>query len=262
MFDFRLWRRSFAAAWEMLSDFPRLPERKKPFREPPPAAVLYWFPVIGALAGVSLALLGAFAAGISNRIAGALIFGALSLAFFELKDSGRGTSMLCALLLARLDGEAFSDTLPRLRAERGILYAPPAQMMMLLLRTVRFALFCLLGYCGARFWLVGILIASFSLQGDLATCGGAGGEAPLLAVTPEQRRCHRIFAAVLLAALMLPGFPLAAVATGTVAWILAGGYARMMERECGGMNPDAITMAGTLTEWTALAIGILWAVRC
>lgn len=261
MFDFRLWRRSFAAAWEMLSDFPQLPERETPFREPPPAAVLYWFPAIGALAGISLALLGAFAEGISNRIAGALIFGALSLAFSELKDSGRGTSMLCALLLARLDGEAFSDTLPRLRSERTDIYAPTAQMTMLLLRTARFALFCLLGYCGARFWLVGILIASFAVQGDLATCGGADGAPPLLAVTPRQRRSYRIFAAALLAVLMLPVFPLSAVAAGAVAWILADAYRRMMERECGGMDPDAITMAGLLTEWSALLIGILWAIR-
>lgn len=260
MFDFKLWLRSFTAAWEMLLDFPRLPSEPAQ-RAPAPFAVLCWFPVIGALAGALTALFGVFAAGISNRIAGALVFGALALALFEFKDSGRGTSMLCAWFLARLRGESFSATLPHLHADREVYADPAAQVFLLLLLAVRFLLFFLLGCCGGRFWLAGMLIASFTLQGDLAVCGGAGGEAPLLAVSAEQRRLHWIFAAFLMAVLMLPGFPIAAVATGAVTWILAGAYARMMERECGGMESDAITMAGTLTEWIALVIGILWAIR-
>lgn len=260
MFDFKMWLRSFAAAWELLLDFP-LPSFGKRRREPAPFAVLCFFPVIGALAGVLVALLGAFAAGISNRIAGALLFGALALAFSELKDSGRGTSMLCTWLLARLRGQSLVAVLPHLQASRDVYADPTAQMVLLMVLAVRFLLFFLLGFWGARFWFAGVLIASFALQGDLATCGGRDGAAPLLAVTPKERRYHWILAAVLLAALMLPGFPLAAVATGAGTWILAGAYARMMERECGGMEPDAITMAGTLTEWLALVIGILWAIR-
>lgn len=260
MFDFKPWLRSFAAAWEMLLDFP-LPPLGKTRHAPAPIAVLCWFPVLGALAGGSIALFGVFAAGISNRIAGGLLFGALALAFFEFKDSGRGTSMLCTWLLARLRGQSFAAVLPHLRANRDIYADPTAQMVLVLLLTVRFLLFFALGCCGGRFWLVGVLTASFALQGELAVCGGAESAPPLLAVSEEQRRHYRIFAALLLAVLMLPGFPLAVIATGAAAWIFAGSYARMMERECGGMEPDAITMAGTLTEWLALVIGILWAIR-
>ena len=263
MFDFKVWLRSFAAAWELLLDFP-LPsfgKRRRASAPPPPFAVLCFFPVIGALAGVLAAFLGGFVAGVSNRIAGALLFGALALAFSELKDSGRGTSMLCTWFLARLRGQTLGAVLPHLRANRDVYADPTAQMALVVLLVVRYLLFFLLGGWGGRFWFAGVLIASFALQGDLAACGGTGGAPPLLAVTPEQRRYHWILAAVLLAALMVPFFPLAAVATGAITWILAGAYARMMERECGGMDPDAITMAGTLTEWLALVIGILWAIR-
>ena len=261
------WFRPFEVAWEMLLDFPRLPPlpKRKRRRAVSDAASLFWFPVIGALAGAVPALLGLFASGISNRIAGALVFGALSLAFLEMKDSGRGSSMLSALLLARLRGQNFSAVFPHLHANRDIYADPTAQMILLLLLAARFLLLFLLGFCRAPLWFAAVMIASFTLQGDLATNPGVGGEAPLLAVEPRDRGILWVLAAVLMALLMallmLPLFPIAAVALCGATYILAGSISRKLLRDCGGVDPDAITLAGHLTEWIALFVGILWAIR-
>jgi hypothetical protein len=252
----------FHTAWQTVLDFPPLPNLTESCTLVSKASgVVVYFPIIGVIAALMIVLPVVFIASVSNEIAGAIIYATCATILWELKDSGRGSIMITSFFVALFRKTPFVNSVISMRSDRSILEQPSAEIIYLLTFICRWAGLFILSFYGAKFWLVVILTASFTVQGDLASRSADGGSAaPLLAVQPDERRNMWLVAGVIALFVFLPFFTIASIASAAAAYIISSEYSRVMARSNSGMTAEGVTAAGAFTEYITLFIGILWAI--
>ena len=251
--------RDVRGAWEMLLDFP-LPEAlAKGEDSTENSGMLPYFPLLGALCGVVIAVLGMLAAVLTNPVAGAAAFALISLAFLTLKDSGRGILLIVSLLDRRPARGSFVDALPDASPDRAILsdtrFGAVAAAAILILE---FIVLFLLGSRNSAFFIVTVLAGSFTVQGMLASGDAENGATP---IRDEEGtgRGRMLIAAVAVALVMLWRFPVATAFSVAVFCLVAFGFSGAVRRRFDAVTPDMVTLAGALTETGLLVCGFLWA---
>lgn len=249
-------------AWPMVIDF-GLPQIVKSGKKVAPTRrmQLSAFPVLGAVCGLLLVLLGAFAIHVFNPVAGSLLFAVLAVLFLEFKDSGRGLGLFLSLVLALFSGMPWRDTLPRLKSDLNRpLNTPLAVVFLSLLEISKLLFFFTLALYSTKYWLAVVFCGSFALQASLMLLPQAGTQIPFLAVSPDNR--HFLWFGVApfaLAALFY--FPFAALAAAAFFFVFLRFAERTLKEEFDGVTADMITLAGTLTEYALLLIGIFLALH-
>lgn len=264
MFDPVRFFRGFAAAWDLLLDFP-FPLKQLPGKRSkgPLSAVeiVLWFPVLAILSGALISFIGCFVELISNRAAAAFIYAAVALAFLAFKDSGRGLSMQVGIILGRFRGVPVYSTFAAAKPNAAVFGIPEGALILAAVLLCKFVMLFLIAFSGAKFWIVAVCLAAFTVQGELAAHPGADGAAALLPVRPEERKRLWICSGVAALLFLLPFFTFATVAAGAVAYIAAGETGRFFARTRGGVPVDGISLAGALVEFITLIIGSLWALH-
>jgi len=244
-------------AWDYLVDFP-LPEhfRIKFGGRVDSTTVLAGFPLVGAAVGLLLALAAVFCSAVFKPVAGSIIFAILAVVFLDLKDSGRGIGLLTSAFLVRRNGIHLSDALPRLTGDWNRIGNPLAAVFVSLLELAKVSLLFTLAFYGAKLWILVILVGGFTVQGMLATEPDRESGIPLLSVPLENRRIGW-WTAGIIAILVLLFFPFGVLAAAFAVYFTATGFAGYFRRNFGGVTPDFISLAGTLTEFLLLVIGVL-----
>jgi len=244
-------------AWDFLIDFP-LPEsvRGRFGGKVDSTTVLAGFPLVGLAVGLLLALAAVFCSAVFKPVVGSIIFAILTVVFLDLKDSARGIGLLTSAFLVRRNGIHLSEALPRLTGDWERIGNPLASVFVSLLELGKTALLFTLAFNGAKLWIVVILVGAFLVQGMLATEPDRESGVPILAVPQENRRvCWWTAGIIGLFALLF--FPFGVLAAALVVYFCATGFAGYFRRNFGGVTPDFITLAGSLTELFLLVIGVL-----
>lgn len=249
--------RGAGRAWDFLIDFP-LPEpiRGKLGGKVDSTTVLAGFPLVGAVVGVLLALAAVFCSAVFKPVAGSIIFAILTVAFLDLKDSARGLGLLTSAFLVRRSGIPLSEALPRLTGDWERIGNPLASAFVSLLELGKAALLFTLAFYGAKLWIVVILVGAFTVQGMLATEPDRESGVPILPVPRENRRVGWWTAGIIGLCVLL-FFPFGLLAAAFVVYFCATGFAGYFRRNFGGVTPDFITLAGSLTELFLLIVGVL-----
>ena len=257
MNKFEKYLRGAVNAWDFLIDVP-LPEpvRTRFGKKVDASTILAGFPLVGAVAGVVLALVALFCTAVFRPVAGCTIFAILAVAFLDLKDSGRGVALLTGWFLMRRNGISFPEALPQLKGDWDRLNHPLASVFVSLLELGKAALLFSLAFYGGKFWIYMILVGAFTVQGLLAMEPERGSGVPLLPVPPENRR-YAWWAFGILSFFAFLYFPFGVVAAVCVVYFTATGLAGYFERNFGGVSSDFITLAGALTELLLLLVGVL-----
>ena len=123
MRDYRRFGAGWIAAWRMLTDFP-LPKAAERYEDSKVSAArtLGAFPLLGALCGALIAVVGWLVAVLSNRFAGAAVFAMLSVLFMIGKDSGRALTLLVSWILNLTERDGFASALASASSDREEVY--------------------------------------------------------------------------------------------------------------------------------------------
>lgn len=251
--------RGMIGAWEMLVDFPLPDGLVRKFKgRTDTTSKLIGFPLVGAAVGLLLALAAVFCSVVFKPVAGSVIFAILTIAFLDLKDSGRGLALLTSGFLLLRRGIPFREALLELTGDWNRIGNPLAAVFVSLLEVGKAALLFTLAFFGAKLWIAVILAGAFTVQGFLAIEPDRNSGAPLLPVLEENRR-RGWWAAGIIGAVLLLFFPFGAIVAGAVVYFAATGFAGFFRRNYNGVSPDLITLSGTLTELLLLIAGVLFA---
>jgi cobalamin synthase len=249
-------------AWPMVIDF-NLPQIIQTGKKVAPTRrmQLASFPVLGAICGLLLVLLGAFSIHVFNPIAGSLLFAVLATLFLELKDSGRGLGLFLSLVLNQFNGTPWRDSLPRLSTDLNRpLTSPLAIMFLSLLEISKLMLFFTLAFHDAKYWAVVVFCGSFAMQARLMLLPQSGSKVPFLAVSPDNR--YMLWYGVApFAVLALFYFPFATLAAAAFFFVFLRFAERTLDEEFQGVTANTVTLAGTITEYALLLIGIFLALH-
>ncbi len=251
--------RGLLGAWELLIDFP-LPQSlaDRLGKGVDATSKLVAFPLVGAAVGILLALAAEFCSKAFNPVAGNIIFACLGAVFLELKDSGRGQRLLLALITAFRQKRNLASELPGLVPERSRSDFAFEQTFSTIFQLVKVTLLFVLAYYSAKLWFAAMLIGAFTVQGILAMEPDNESGHPILPVPAENRRFIWFSAGVLTIPLLFC-FPLATFLGIALVYFSAAGLAGFFRRNYSGVTPNLITLAGYLTEFALLILGILLA---
>jgi cobalamin synthase len=249
-------------AWPMVIDF-RLPQFFIPAKKAAPTRKMQLtaFPALGGICGLILVVIGSLALHVFNPIAGSLLFAVLAVLLLEFKDSGRGLGLFLSLLLSQLNGTPWRDALPRLSSDLNRpLTTPLAVVFLSLLEVTKLLFFFTLAFYGTKYWLVVVFCGSFAMQASLMLLPQAGKQIPFLTVSPDER--HSLWYGVApFALLSLIYFPFATIAAAAFFLIFQRFAERTLLDDFRGATADTITLAGTITEYALLVIGIFLAIH-
>lgn len=255
------WIRGIGGAWEILIDY-QLPAflEKYQTRSADHLARLIGFPLLGLVLGVVPGLIALFCAITFNRVAGCIIFTLLTAVMLGLKDSWRGSGLLLSFLLLRIRGISTSESLNALNP--ALVKTDSPQVMMLfaifeLMRAIFLALLCLYG---SMFWLIVIMVGSFTIQGVLAVLPEIQSGKPFLAIPEENYNKIAIPTAVIYV-LLMPFYPVGIIVAGAAVYFIAVGLRRYFLNTFNGITSNWITFAGAITENILLLIGLLLAIQ-
>ena len=219
------------------------------------------FPVLGAICGLLMVFVGSFSLHVFNPIAGSLLFAVLAVLFLEFKDSGRGLSLFLSLVLSLLNGEEWRSTLPRLSADLNRPLTTPLSVVFLsLLEVSKLLFFFTLAFYNTKYWLVIVFCGSFAMQASLMLMPQSGSKIPFLAVSPDDRN-SLWYAAIPFALLSLLYFPFATIAAVAFFFVFQRFVQQALKEELQGVTANTITLAGTITEYALLIIGIFLAIH-
>lgn len=248
-------------AWETLTDFPLpLTSLRGKFSELSGTDILVWFPLIGALCGALLAGAGVLVTALTNRIAGAVAFALLALAFMLLKDSGRGILLLVSLLLNRRAYGEFGAAFSSASSDRAVLGTHSGSALAFILTAAEFLILLLMGLHGAGLFLAAILAGAFSVQGAAASCPDDSGAA--LITDPGHHGLRWMWwASAVVAVVCFLSFPLATAFGVGVVYAVAAVLSGFVRSVCPERSPDLVTLLGAVAEALLLLCGFFWALR-
>ena len=248
MRDKPLFFRYMLGAWEMLSDL-RLPAAVSGISG---AGSLPFFPWWGVLCGALCVLIGALAGLLTNRIAGAVIFAGVSLAFMLAKDSCRWVNALRSFLFERWSRGGFGAALEHVSCGGG---DQTDALVGTAFALVEFVLLLLLGLYRSAWYLPFVFAGGFTVQGALAAEFGIVSD-------PEHvnlRMMWIVFAVVGVISFIL--FPLATVIGAAAVYALAVPAVKFIRAHVDAPGADIVTLWGALAELALLLSGFFWNIR-
>ncbi len=236
-------------AWEMLSDL-RLPVAVSGNSG---AGALPFFPLWGVVCGALCVLIGTLAALVTNRIAGAVIFAAVALAFMLAKDSCRGVNALRSFAMGRRSRGAFGAALEHVSCDGG---ADQTETLVAAVSAlIEFILLLLIGLYGSAWYLPFVFAGGFTVQGVLAAEFG-------IVADPERvdvKTMWIVFAVVGLISFVF--FPLATVIGAVIVYALAVPGVKFIRANVDAPGADIVTLWGALAELALLLSGFFWTIR-
>lgn len=249
--------RSFIEAWNLLLDIP-LPEswRKKYARTAPdPQLTLFAIPVVGLAAALILLIPGVFFRQIFPQNGAALLFALVATILLDAKDSGRGVSLLLAIVSMIAGKIPILPSLPQLRPPRlsalaGVI--PTAGLV--LLEMFKLGMCFLIFRNGAESYFVVVLVMSFTVQGVLMTLNDLDTHEQFLKIVPPLHN-QVWFAAIFIALFVSIGFPLPVLVAVGATLLFALVVRNLADKLYGGVTADIITLAGAAIELTLLFAG-------
>ena len=249
MRDKPLFFRYALGAWEMLSDL-RLPLAVSGVSG---AGSLPFFPLWGVVCGALCVLVGALAALLTNRIAGAVIFAVAALAFMLFKDSFRGVNVLRSFAFERWSRGGFGAALGHVSCGGG-----EDQIETLVgaaLALIEFILLLLMGLYWSAWYLPLVFAGGFTVQGALAAEFG-------IVADPERVNLKMMWIVFgVVGAISFIFFPLATVIGAVAVYALAVPAVKFIRANVDAPGADIVTLWGALAELALLLSGFFWTIR-
>ena len=243
-----LFLRYALGAWEMLSDLrlsvavPGLSGAKS----------LLFFPLWGVLCGVLCVLIGVLASLLTNRLAGAVIFAGVTLAFMLAKDSCRGVNSLRSLAFNRWSRGGFGAALEHVSCGGG---DQTETLVSTAFAAAEFIMLLLMGRYQSVWFLPFVLAGGFTVQGALAAEFG-------IVADPEQagvRMMWILFGITGIASFIF--FPVATLIGAAAVYALAVPGVKFIRANVASPGADIVTLCGALAELALLLAGFFWNLR-
>ena len=248
MRDKPLFFRYALGAWEMLCDL-RLPVAVPGISG---ARSLPFFPLCGGLCGALCVLVGLLAALLTNRIAGAVIFAGVALAFMLAKDSCRGVNALRSFAFERWNRGGFGAALEHVSCAGG---DQAETLVSAAWALIQFILLLLMGLYYSAWYLPFVFAGGFAVQGVLAAEFGIVSD-------PERTNVKMmwiVFGVVGLVSFIF--FPLATVIGAVAVYALAVPAVKFIRANVDAPGADIVTLWGALAESALLLSGFFWTIR-
>ena len=235
-------------AWEMLCDL-RLPFAPSVLSG---AKSLLYFPLWGALCGALCVLAGALATLLTNRLAGAVIFAGVTLAFMLAKDSCRGINALRSLVFNRLSRGGFGTALEHVSCGGG---DQSETLVGTALAAAEFILLLMMGLYSSAWFLTFVLAGGFTVQGSLAAELG-------IVADPERTNLKMMWVMFgIIGIVSFIFFPVATLIGAAAVYALAVPGAKFIRTNVASPGADIVTLCGALAEFALLLAGFFWNLR-
>ena len=247
-------------AWELLLDIP-IPKRlltTSASIRPPAAAILLALPFIGLLCGAIIVLMLKITAVFLANFGNAVLYALVLTIFILAKDSGRGFRLVMELCHDIAGGERkIAEILPLLRLRKfPEINDLASNLCAFTVCGFLLASFTVLAYKGANLWAVPVLMMGTAVQGHLLSLRNVRGGLPFLAIAENDRNKLWVLTGFLM---LFPAieFPLAALVSFGLCFVLAAAARKFFEELYGGATSEMITLVGIAAELLTLFCGIL-----
>ncbi|MHB9138020.1 MAG: adenosylcobinamide-GDP ribazoletransferase [Victivallaceae bacterium] len=252
---------SFAAAWEMLIDFPvpvSIKNAGKDFEENVFSPLIQMcFPVVGVVAGLILFIFGGILSLLSMKISGAVIF-AITLTFLtEFKDSFRSLGAMVSLFDQLLAKKPLEYAMINLDNDVRNATGPLSSLVLVLSVLLKLFAFGMMFYYGFYYWIILVLVLSFTIQGHLAAASVLNTGLPLVEITHETRLYIWGVAAFFVLFILFKA-PYPSLIAFAVAFVFANLVRRFCEIKFNGVTIDIISLSSYIFELFTLLLGVLF----
>jgi cobalamin synthase len=252
---------SFAAAWEMLIDFPlplSIKNAGKDFEENVFSPLIQMcFPIVGVAAGLILFFFGGILSMLSMKISGAIIFAVTLTLLTEFKDSFRSLGALVSLFDQMLAKKPLEYAMINLDNDVRNAAGPLSSLVLVLAVLLKLFVFGLMFYYGFYYWIILVLVLSFTIQGHLAAAPVLNTGLPLVEVNHETRLYIWGVAGFFVLFILFKA-PAASLIAFAAAFVFANVVRRFCEIKFNGVTIDIISLASYIFELFALLLGVLF----
>ncbi len=255
---------SFAAAWEMLIDLPvpaSVKNAGKDFEDDVFSPLIQMsFPVVGVVAGLIIFFFGGILSMLSMKISGAVIFAITLTLLTELKDSFRSLGALVSLFDQLLAKKPLGYAMVNLDNDVRNAAGPLSSLVLVLAVLLKLFTFYLMFYCGYCYWIIAVLVLSFTIQGHLAAAPALNTGLPVIEISHDTR-LHIWAVAGFFILFILFKSPYVSLIAFATAFVFANVVRRFCEIKLNGVTIDIISLSGYLFELYALLLGVLFLSR-
>jgi len=255
---------SFTAAWEMLIDLPlpaSLKNAGKDFEDDVFSPLIQMsFPVVGVVAGLLIFFFGGVLSMLSMKISGAVIFAIALTLLTELKDSFRSLGALVSLFDQMIDRKPLVYAMVNLDNDVRNAAGPLSSLVLVLAILLKLFTFYVMFYCGYYYWMIAVLVLSFTIQGHLAAAPALNTGLPVIEINHETRLYIWGVAGFFVLFILFKS-PYVSLIAFAAAFVFANVVRRFCEIKFNGVTIDIISLAGYLFELFALLLGVLFLSR-
>jgi cobalamin synthase len=252
---------SFSTAWEMLVDFPiprSIKSAGKDFEENAFSPLIQMcFPVVGVVLGMILFIFGGILSMLSMKISGAVIF-SITLTFLtEFKDSFRSLGAMVSLFDQLLTKKPLEYAMINMDNDVRNAAGPLSSLALVLAVLLKLFAFGVMFYYGFYYWIILVLVLSFTIQGHLAAAPLLNTGLPLVEITHETRLYIWGVAGFFVLFILFKA-PYPSLIAFAVAFVFANLVRRFCEIKFNGVTIDIISLASYIFELFALLLGVLF----
>jgi hypothetical protein len=215
------------------------------------------FPVVGVICAVLALVLGKVFNIFLHSIPASAVFAGILTCFCVYKDNGRGLAGLMSLASFRQKNVSFENALLSLPESIGEVNAPAANLTIILVVLFKLLAFFLMALYGYTYWLVGVFVLEFAIEGDLATLNSLEQGRPWLAVKKAKQR-YIWFLAAFLVLFVLLNAPSANLILFAAAFALSYSLKTYCRNRLNGIDSRMISLAAYVFELFALLLGLLF----
>ncbi|MDD2404505.1 MAG: hypothetical protein PHV75_09200 [Victivallaceae bacterium] len=247
----------FCTAWELLIDLP-LPKilKKSGTDDDYGIEVQYSFPLVGLLLGIMVLIVG-FLLSFLNSFAAALIFAVPMAILVIAKDSGRSIGSLISFIELKAENVSTITALYNMKSDIRNIQSLSAVISIVTTMLFYLLVFFLMSLNHFYYWMIPVMVLSFTLQGTLATLPLLHNEKPLITV-PRLAQNQIWLIAGFIVLFVLIKTPYATLITAALAFLAARLLRRYLLSNLGGISTHIIGFAGFVFEIAALLIGIIF----
>lgn len=256
----------FWLAWDMLIDLP-LPKKVVDFSEDEARDlnVQRCFPLVGLALGIVILIIGKIF-GLLNMAVATSLFAVFMTALTVLRDSGRSVGSLVSFIELKTEGVSSVAALYNMRG--GINFRQPQSLLVgAVLTLVMFyylVIYCFMMVYGFSYWMILVLVLSFTVQGVLAGIPSLGDRTPIIAV-PRRAEMQIWYIAGFISLFVmfvaLPGSIFATLVTFAIAFLGTMLMRKFCTEKLGGITANIIGFSGFIFEVVALLIGLVFLVK-
>lgn len=255
---------SFAAAWEMLIDLPvpaSVKNAGKDFEDDAFSPLIQMsFPIVGLVAGLVVFFFGGILSMLSMKISGAVIFAITLTLLTELKDSCRSLGSLVSFFDQMLDKKPLGYAMINLDNDIRNAAGPLSSLVLVLAVLLKLFTFYLMFYCGYYYWIIAVLVLSFTIQGHLAAATTLNTGLPVIEINRDSRLYIWAVAGFFILFILFKS-PYVSLIAFAVAFVFANAVRRFCEIKLNGVTIDIISLSGYMFELFALLLGVLFLSR-